>query len=174
MRGGRKHLHWGLLLPCRTSLVGQRMHVQLLELAVCTCIFLLLMALVASGHLWCSVWGGNGLITLTLKYCLSNLPPQKLLAAMSSLELSSVAMLRVVNVSSERRCRQGFTLTSWQTSVRRLAIRSRFIVSTYSESTRGAWEGVFCGESSQVGSSCTWGTEHPSKRPCGEQIHGPQ
>ena len=59
------------------------------------------------------------------KNALSNLPPQKPLAAMSSLELSSVAVLRVVNVSPERGCKRGSTLTSWQTSVRRSAMRSR-------------------------------------------------
>ena len=65
------------------------------------------------------------MITLTSKNALSNLPPQNSLAAMSSLELSSVAVLRVVKVSPERGCRRGSTLTSWQTSVRRCAIRSR-------------------------------------------------
>ena len=69
--------------------------------------------------------GANGLITLTSKNALSNLPPQKLLAAMSRLELSSVAVLWVVNVSPERRCRRGYTLMSWQMSVRRSDIRAR-------------------------------------------------
>ena len=59
---------------------------------------------------------------------------------------------------------------------------TNFNVSTYGDSTGGAWVGMFRGEGGatytpwvgHVGSSCIWGTERPGKCPCGQQIHGPQ
>lgn len=51
-------------------------------------------------------------MVLLTKNAFSNFPPQNPLAAMSSLEWSSVAVLWVVNVSPERGCRQGSTLMS--------------------------------------------------------------
>ena len=99
------------------------MHVQLLELAGRTCVSSHAHGI---GSKWSSVvsglWG-KWVITLTSKNALSNLPSQKPLAAISVLELSSVAMGG--ECLTRRGCRRGSMLMSWQTSVRRSAIRLR-------------------------------------------------
>ena len=63
--------------------------------------------------------------TLTSKNALSNLPPQNPLAATSSLALSSVLAVWRESDSPLSGWRWGSMETSWQTSVRRLARRSR-------------------------------------------------
>jgi len=87
---------------CMTLPVGQRKHVQLHGLADHTFVSSYAHGV---GSKWSSVvsslreqmgW------TLTSNNALSNLPPQKPLATMSSLESSSVAVLRVVNAWPER------------------------------------------------------------------------
>ena len=87
------------------------MHVQLFELAGRTYAFFLAHGDGSKRSSVVSSLRGQ-LITLTLKNALSNLPPRYPLAAMSSLELSSVAVIRVVNVSLKRGGKRGFTFTS--------------------------------------------------------------
>ena len=63
--------------------------------------------------------------TFTSNNALSNLPPQNPLAATSSLVLSSLLAVRRESDSPLSGWRWGSMETSWQTSVRRLASRSR-------------------------------------------------
>ncbi len=75
---------------------------------------------------FCSKEGGAwGLNTLTSKYVFLWRPPQHPLAAMSSRAPSWLIEEAPESISPVRGCRGGSTLTSWQTLVSRLAVRSQ-------------------------------------------------
>ena len=76
----------------------------------------------------------------------SNLPLQKPLAATSNFASSPVFALRVERISPERGCRWGSMQTSWNTSVRRFARRSRISLSDDGKSTRWTGEGMLDSE----------------------------
>ena len=93
-------MHWVLLLLCRTTPGERRRRVWLLGLAACTFVS-------SRARGVCSKWssevsglrGWMGWVPLCRKKnALSNLPPQRPLAAMSSFESSCVVVLRVVKV----------------------------------------------------------------------------
>ena len=68
--------------------------------------------------------GAWGLKTLTSQRVLSCLPPQKPFTAMSSRAPSWVLVEFRLKVSFDKGCRSGSVLTSWHTSVSKLAVRS--------------------------------------------------
>ena len=68
--------------------------------------------------------GAWGLNTLTSQRVLSCLPPQKPFTAMSSRAPSWVLVEFKLKVSVDKGCRSGSVLTSWHTSVSKLAVRS--------------------------------------------------
>ena len=117
--------HRDLLHRCRTALGVQRRHLHFMYPFFILAPLLTFMLPIAGGGLKGSVRGGIGVKTITSNNALSNLPPQKPLAATSSLALSSVVALRVDSVSPDSACRHGSMHTSWHTSVRRLAVRLR-------------------------------------------------
>ena len=116
-------LHWDLLLQYRTSPVRQRMCVPLLEFTDHASASFYAWGLSSKKSSVVSGLRGQMGSNPYVENAFSNLPHQNLFAAMSSLKLSSVAVLQV-SVSPERGCKWGSTLTSSQTSVRRSAIRS--------------------------------------------------
>ena len=68
--------------------------------------------------------GAWGLKTLTSQKVLSCLPLQKPFTARSNLAPSWVLVELRLKVSVDRGCRSGSVMTSWHTSVSRLAVRS--------------------------------------------------
>ena len=68
--------------------------------------------------------GAWGLKTLTSQKVFSCLPPQKLFTAMSSRAPSWVLVEFELKVSVDKGCRSGSVLTSWHTSVSKLAVKS--------------------------------------------------
>ena len=72
-----------------------------------------------------TVGRGVGIKNADIQECTLMSAPQKPFAAMSKWAPSCVIEVALARVSPERGCRSGSTLTSWQTSVSRWAVRSR-------------------------------------------------